>query len=91
MPMPCTHLSMIRHEHPPEEDKHGAVCEACVRSGSRWVHLRMCLTCGAVHCCDSSPHRHARAHARDTGHPLVTSFEPGEHWRYCFVDDVVLA
>ena len=84
----CPHLDMIRYERPSEAEKAGAPCEDCVRIGSRWVHLRMCLTCGHVGCCDSSPNRHARAHASDEAHPLVTSYEPGEHWRYCFEDDV---
>ncbi len=56
--------------------------------GSRWVHLRLCLACGHVGCCDSSPNRHARKHAGASDHAIVQSFEPGEDWRYCFVDDV---
>lgn len=56
--------------------------------GSPWVHLRLCLGCGHVGCCDSSPNRHARKHAGTTHHAIVQSFEPGEDWRYCFVDDV---
>ncbi len=66
-------------------------CVGCLRSGTTWVHLRTCLSCGHVGCCDSSPQRHARAHAADDGHPLVTSAEPGETWGYCFVDDVTVA
>ena len=65
------------------------VCEDCVREGSAWVHLRMCLACGHVACCDSSPRRHATAHHRSTGHPVVRSAEPGEGWRWCFVDELV--
>lgn len=60
-------------------------CEECMRIGSAWVHLRMCLTCGHVGCCDSSPLRHARAHAFTLGHPIVRSLEPGENWRWCYV------
>ena len=88
MPTPCSHKDMIRFESPAEADKAAGACEDCVKMGSRWVHLRMCLTCGHVGCCDSSPNRHARAHAAAEHHPLVTSYEPGETWRYCFEDDV---
>ncbi|SNS05229.1 Kef-type potassium/proton antiporter, CPA2 family [Geodermatophilus pulveris] len=66
-------------------------CVECLRDGHGWVHLRTCLTCGHVGCCDSSPGRHARAHAGESGHPLVTSGEPGETWAHCFVDDVTVA
>jgi hypothetical protein len=62
-------------------------CEDCLRIGSRWVHLRLCLTCGHVGCCDSSPNRHARAHAAQSEHVIAQSFEPGEDWRWCFVDE----
>ncbi len=65
-------------------------CTDCLRIGSTWVHLRMCLTCGYVGCCDSSPNRHASGHARTVGHPLVRSMEPGEDWAWCFVDELVL-
>jgi CPA1 family monovalent cation:H+ antiporter len=62
-------------------------CEECLsREQEVWVHLRMCLTCGHVGCCDSSPFRHASAHHQDTGHPVMRSFEPGESWRWCYVD-----
>jgi uncharacterized UBP type Zn finger protein len=59
--------------------------------GASWVHLRLCLTCGHVGCCDSSPNRHASNHFRDSGHPIVQSFEPGESWRWCYVDEVWLS
>jgi hypothetical protein len=62
-------------------------CQECLQTGSPWVHLRLCLTCGHVGCCDSSPMRHARSHALGVGHPIVRSFEPGESWRWCYVDD----
>jgi hypothetical protein len=62
-------------------------CEECLRMGTPWLHLRLCLTCGHVGCCDSSPMRHARAHAGVIGHPIVRSFEPGENWRWCYVDE----
>ena len=61
-------------------------CGDCVRQGTAWVHLRLCLSCGDVACCDSSPERHANAHFEQTGHPVMRSAEPGENWRWCFVD-----
>lgn len=63
-------------------------CLGCALDGGEWVHLRRCLTCDYRGCCDSSPSKHASAHARETGHPVITSAEPGEHWRWCFVDEV---
>ena len=78
----CAHISAIAAV------KHGTrTCEECVKIHSRWVHLRTCQTCGATLCCDSSPNRHARAHARSTSHPVIASAEPDEHWLYCFPDD----
>lgn len=62
-------------------------CAACVAIGARWVHLRTCQTCGITLCCDSSPKRHASAHARETSHPVIASAEPGERWLYCYPDD----
>lgn len=85
MTTPCTHLDQIQDVTPSSEG-----CEECLRIGSEWVHLRLCLTCGKVGCCDSSPNRHASKHARASGHPIVQSFEPGENWIYCFVDDVAM-
>jgi uncharacterized UBP type Zn finger protein len=64
-----------------------AGCEDCLKIGSRWVHLRECLSCGHIGCCDSSPNRHARVHAGEEDHPIVRSFEPGEDWRWCFLDE----
>lgn len=61
-----------------------AVCVECVKSGSRWVHLRTCQTCGRTHCCDSSPNKHATAHWQSTGHPVMASAEPGERWLWCY-------
>ena len=81
----CTHESFI-HDVRPSADG----CEECLRIGSWWVHLRMCMTCGKVGCCDSSPNRHASKHARAADHPIVRSLEPGEDWMWCFVDEVVL-
>jgi len=62
------------------------VCDQCVAMGDTWVHLRSCLSCGAVGCCDNSVNRHARQHYEAHGHPLIRSIEPGETWRYCFED-----
>ena len=80
----CTHLNQIRDVEP----RTPKGCEECLKTGSRWVHLRLCLSCGHVGCCDSSPNRHARKHANTSAHPIVQSFEPGEDWRWCFVDDI---
>lgn len=62
------------------------VCDRCVEMGDTWVHLRSCLGCGMVGCCDNSKNRHARAHWEENGHPLIQSIESGETWRYCFED-----
>jgi hypothetical protein len=63
-------------------------CEECLKMGGRWVHLRVCRSCGKVGCCDSSPHRHASAHAAAESHPIMSSIEPGEDWSWCVVDEV---
>ncbi len=81
----CTHLDQIRQVTPSADG-----CEECLRSGDTWVHLRECLICGHVGCCDSSKNRHATKHFHATDHPLVTSFERGEDWMYCYVDEVVM-
>ena len=65
-------------------------CEDCLREGTRWVHLRECLQCGHVGCCDNSPRRHATAHFHATAHPIMRSIEPGEDWAWCFVDSLFL-
>jgi Zn-finger in ubiquitin-hydrolases and other protein len=64
-------------------------CAECVKIGSDWVHLRTCQECGATLCCDDSPNRHATAHAKATGHPVIASAEPGERWLYCYPDDAM--
>jgi len=64
--------------------------EECLASGSSWVHLRLCLSCGHVGCCDSSPDRHATGHSERTEHPVIKSFEPGEDWRWCYVDQALV-
>jgi hypothetical protein len=71
------HLSAIRPVAPRADG-----CEECLRIGSAWVYLRLCLTCGRVGCCDSSPSRPARKHFQTIGHPIIKSFEPGADWRY---------
>jgi hypothetical protein len=82
----CTHLDEIKLVPPKREDIAG--CEECLATGGRWVHLRTCLTCGKVGCCDSSPNKHASRHAAEAGHPIVHSAEPGEDWNWCYVDEV---
>lgn len=62
-------------------------CQECVKTGDRWVHLRVCQECGGVHCCDSSPNKHATKHFHETGHPVVVSAEPGERWAWCYEDE----
>jgi uncharacterized UBP type Zn finger protein len=63
-------------------------CEECLKTGMRWVHLRLCLICGHVGCCDSSPGRHATGHFHRSSHPVIASFEPGERWAWCYVDQL---
>ena len=81
----CTHLDSIVPVHPSARG-----CEECLRSGDQWVHLRICLTCGHVGCCDSSKNKHATGHFHGTQHPLIRSFEPGEDWGWCYVDELEL-
>lgn len=83
----CGHLGQIRVTQLPEAV---AGCEECLVVGDPWLHLRICLECGKVGCCDDSPNRHARAHAHGSGHPLIRSLEPGETWSWCFLDEVAL-
>lgn len=82
----CEHVSETRDVAPDAEG-----CSECLASGDRWVHLRECLTCGHVACCDSSKNKHARGHWHITRHPIVRSFEPGEDWRWCYEDQDYLA
>lgn len=79
--MRCRHLNQVE-----PQPARTPGCEECLRIGSPWVHLRLCLTCGHVGCCDSSPGRHATHHFHQTGDPLVASYEPGERWAWCYVD-----
>lgn len=72
-------------------ERPSAGCQDCLAMGGRWLHLRICLTCGRVGCCDSSPNQHATSHFHSSGHPLITSGEPGESWVWCYVDEAVLS
>jgi uncharacterized UBP type Zn finger protein len=81
----CTHLDQLRDVTPGTDG-----CAECLVSGDRWVHLRMCLECGHVGCCDSSKNKHATKHFRKTHHPLMRSAEPGETWGWCYLDEVQL-
>jgi len=83
----CSHLDHVHVTRLPD-----AVdgCEECLAAGTPWFHLRICLECGRVGCCDSSPNRHASKHANDAGHPIMRSLEPGEDWSWCFVDEVAM-
>src|SRR5712671_4235898 len=83
MAQQCTHLAQVRAVTPKAPDG----CEECLASGDEWVHLRLCLECGHVGCCDDSPNRHATKHFHKTKHPIMRSFEPGEDWGFCYVDD----
>ena len=86
--MSCTHTTEFDGPRwdAPEPDSKDA-CGDCEAIGANvWSHLRMCLSCGHVACCDSSPHRHATRHHQETGHPVMRSFEPGEQWRWCYED-----
>ncbi len=78
----CTHIDQIHDVQPGSEG-----CEACLALGDTWVHLRACMTCGRVGCCDSSKNRHASRHASEASHPIARSIEPGESWMWCFIDE----
>jgi uncharacterized UBP type Zn finger protein len=81
----CTHRDQIKPVQPRTDG-----CEECLKSGDPWVHLRLCLTCGHVGCCDSSINKHATKHFHATRHPIMRSIEPGESWMWCYVDEVML-
>jgi Zn ribbon nucleic-acid-binding protein len=84
----CGHLDSIREDVVPSSTEG---CTDCLAIGERnWVHLRECLSCGHVACCDSSPHKHAAAHHRGSDHPVMRSIQPGEDWRWCYVDQVLV-
>ena len=84
-PSVCSHMGEISNVHPSASG-----CEDCLKIGGEGVNLRICLTCGYVGCCDGSPNRHAFQHFRQTGHPIIQSFNPGESWIYCYSDDVLI-
>jgi uncharacterized UBP type Zn finger protein len=79
----CEHVKDLQDVTPS-----GNGCEECLKMGASWVHLRLCETCGHVGCCDESRNKHATKHFHKTGHPVIKSFEPGEDWGYCYVDDL---
>ena len=81
----CAHIAAIDLDQVRQAKRRE--CEECVKTGSSWVHLRTCQSCGTTLCCDSSPNRHASKHARSSSHPVVASSEPGERWLYCYKDD----
>ena len=83
MPETCTHLDLIKIKNTPKHE-----CEDCVKIGDTWVHLRLCLSCGHVGCCDSSKNKHATKHFHRSSHPLIRSIEPGESWVWCYVDEI---
>ena len=83
--MICSHLDTIEFTDLPE---HIEGCEECLKIGSTWVHLRMCMQCGKIGCCDESPNKHATQHAHETSHPIIRSAQPGEDWSWCYVDEI---
>lgn len=80
----CTHLDELEHAAP----RTPGACEECLQMGDRWMHLRLCETCGHVGCCDSSKNKHATKHFHATRHPIIKSLEPGEEWGWCYVDEL---
>jgi uncharacterized UBP type Zn finger protein len=82
----CSHLDLIEHASPK-----GSVCGGCEQEGTQPFHLRKCLVCGEVGCCDSSKAKHARRHFEETGHALIRSVEPSERWSWCYIDKAYLA
>ena len=82
----CAHIDQVRDVAPRTPQG----CEECLKTNGRWMHLRLCLSCGHVGCCDNSPGRHATAHFHATSHPLIRSFEPGENWGFCYLDELYL-
>jgi uncharacterized UBP type Zn finger protein len=83
----CTHLDHVKITELPESVEG---CTQCLATGDPWLHLRICLECSEVGCCDDSPNRHASAHAHASGHPIIRSLEPGEAWSWCYIDELVM-
>lgn len=81
----CEHISQLKTEPEPRTPEG---CEECLKMGDTWVHLRLCMTCGHVGCCDDSKNKHATKHFHSTKHPVIKSFQPGEDWKYCYVDEL---
>ena len=86
MAQQCRHLAEVREVAPLTPQG----CEECLRTGGRWLHLRLCQECGHVGCCDNSPGKHATKHFHSSGHPIMRSFEPGEDWSWCYVDELFI-
>jgi len=82
----CEHINQVNKDI---QAKTPEGCEECLKSGDVWVHLRLCLTCGHVGCCDNSKNKHATKHYHATGHPVIKSFQPGEKWAWCYVDELM--
>jgi len=82
----CTHLDAVEVLDPPAGD---LGCKECLEQGMRWVHLRMCQSCGHIGCCDNSIGKHATAHWNETQHPIIRSVEPGETWSWCYPDELM--
>lgn len=85
---PCDHVDQIKFK---TVDRPAKGCVTCLATGGQWVHLRRCLTCGDVHCCDNSPGQHATKHFHATKHPIVSSAEVGENWAWCYPDEAILS
>ncbi len=83
----CSHLETFEEARTSAVHPSGHGCKECLETGSEWVHLRLCMTCGHVGCCDSSPNKHATRHHHATKHPVIKAFEPGEDWAWCYVDE----
>jgi uncharacterized UBP type Zn finger protein len=86
----CTHLSSLQQRSRTPVHPRSLGCKECLENGDEWVHLRLCMTCGHVGCCDESPNHHATRHHHATKHPVIRSFEPGEDWAWCYVDEETL-
>jgi len=87
MPNVCKHIPEVNLEIKPNTPEG---CEECLKMGDDWVHLRLCLTCGHVGCCNNSKNKHAAKHFHETNHPVVKSFEPGEDWLWCYADELFM-